>query len=74
MTTLKSLWDQHPNLVSWFILSVGMIGILMWSGKHVGFSAGQWAALVAATVILAGLSVWIISWEDDETADNGNET
>jgi hypothetical protein len=31
----------------------------------VGFKPTQWAALIAATIILAGLCVWIISWEDD---------
>ncbi|NPA90531.1 MAG: hypothetical protein GXO55_03640 [Chloroflexi bacterium] len=66
---MKTLWDRHPNLVSWAILSVGMIAILIWSARHVGFTTGQWAALIVATILLAGLSVWIISWED-ETEDS----
>jgi len=32
----------------------------------VDFLPGQWAALIAATIALAGLCVWIISWEDGE--------
>lgn len=74
MDTWKRLWDRHPNLVSWAILALGMVIILVWSARHVGFTARQWAALIAATVILAGLSVWIISWEEDEEAeDHGSE-
>ncbi len=74
MSTLKRLWEQHPNLVSWFILSVGMVIILIWSARHVGFTPTQWLALIVATIVLAGLSVWIISWEDeDEGEGHGSE-
>ncbi len=74
MNTLRRLWEDHPNLVSWFILSVGMIVILIWSARHVGFTPSQWLALIVATVALAGLSVWIISWEDgDEGEEDGGE-
>ena len=34
--------------------------------RSVGFKPGQWAALIAATIALAGLCVWIFSWEDHE--------
>ncbi|GIV77045.1 MAG: hypothetical protein KatS3mg050_1439 [Litorilinea sp.] len=50
-------------LSNWLILAVGMVLILYFSARHVGFLPGQWAALVAATVVLAGLCAWIISWE-----------
>lgn len=75
MEVLKRLWDQHPNLVSWFILALGMIIILIWAARDVGFTPGQWAALIGATILLAGLSVWIISWEEgeDTVEDNGRE-
>ena len=68
MQRLKYWWETHPNLVSWFVLSVGMVIILIWSARHVGFTPGQWAALILATILLAGLSVWIISWEEEEDA------
>lgn len=73
MDAVKRLWEQHPNLVSWVILSIGMVAILVWSARDVGFTAGQWAALIVATVLLAALCVWIISWEEEEevTEDNG---
>lgn len=66
MIQLRKLWDKHPNLVSWFVLAVGMVIIVILSARHVGFLPGQWAALIGATIALAGLCVWIISWEDGD--------
>jgi len=69
MTTLKTWAGQHPRLAAWFALAVGMVIILLWSAKDVGLLPTQLAALVVATIILAGLCVWIIGWEDpDEPA------
>ncbi|HNS00778.1 MAG TPA: hypothetical protein PKM78_00125 [Anaerolineae bacterium] len=65
MKTLQHLYDRHPNLVMWAALALGMVAILLAAARNVGFTASQWAALVAATVALAGLCAWIISWEDD---------
>jgi hypothetical protein len=64
---IKKLWSDHPNLISFLILAAGMLVILYFSARHVGFTPGQWLALSAATVALAGLSVWIISWGEDDT-------
>ena len=66
MTTLKTWAGQHPRLAAWFALAVGMVIILLWSAKDVGLLPTQLAALVAATIILAGLCVWIIGWEDQD--------
>jgi len=66
MGLFRKLWNDHPNLVSWLLLAIGMVIIVVIAGRNVGFQAGQWAALIAATVALAGLCVWIISWEDHE--------
>lgn len=63
MERVKNFWTQYPTLSNWFVLAVGMVIILYVSARHVGFLAGQWAALVVATVVLAGLCAWIISWE-----------
>jgi protein-S-isoprenylcysteine O-methyltransferase Ste14 len=60
--SLKNLITQHPQLTAWAVLAVGMVIILVWSAKDVGLLAGQWAALIVATIILAGLCVWIIGW------------
>jgi hypothetical protein len=63
MNPLRRFYDEHPNLAMWIVLAIGMVLILLWSARDVGFLVGQWAALIVATVALAGLCVWIISWE-----------
>ncbi|NLE45793.1 MAG: hypothetical protein GX620_13810 [Chloroflexi bacterium] len=69
MTAIKQFISQHPRLAAWFVLAVGMVAILIWSARDVGLLAGQWAALIIATIGLAGLCVWIIGWEDNEEED-----
>jgi hypothetical protein len=66
MKTLRTLYDNHPNLVLWAALAAGMVVVLLVAAANVGFTPTQWAALIAATVGLAGLCVWIISWEDSD--------
>jgi MFS superfamily sulfate permease-like transporter len=63
MQLLRNFWNNHPVLSNWLVLAVGMIIILYFSARHVGFLPGQWVALMGATVLLAGLCSWIISWE-----------
>lgn len=50
---------------SWFLLALCMVAILLVSSRDVALLPSQRFWLVAATVGLAGLCVWIISWEDD---------
>ena len=66
MSTLKRLWEEHPQLSSFVILALGMLIILYFSARHVGFSFVQWLVLAVATVALAALSIWIIGWETDD--------
>ncbi len=66
MASLKQFVTQHPRLTAWFVLAVGFVVILVVSARQVGFSAGQWVALIVTTIGLAGLCVWIIGWEDEE--------
>lgn len=66
MKTLQQMYDKHPNLMLWAGLALGMVAIVLVAARNVGFTGIQWAALLAATVALAGLCVWIISWESDE--------
>ena len=66
MTTVRDFAKNHPQIVAWIVLAIGMVIILVWSAKDVGFTAGQWAALVVTTVLLAGACVWIIGWGDEE--------
>ncbi len=68
MSKLIAFVQRHPRLTAWFVLSIGMVAILVWSARDVGLLPAQWAALIAATIGVAGLCVWIIGWEDEETA------
>lgn len=63
MNNLRRFYNEHPNLASWIVLAIGMVIIVVLSARNVGFLPGQWLALIIATVLLAGLCVWIISWE-----------
>ncbi|MCP4165859.1 MAG: hypothetical protein GY759_08185 [Chloroflexi bacterium] len=67
---IRKLWDEHPNLSSFAILAIGMLVILYFSARHVGFSGTQWLVLSLATVVLAGLCIWIISWESGEPIED----
>jgi hypothetical protein len=63
MLQLKEFVNQHPNLAAWIALAVGMTVMLLIAVWHVGLLPGQILALVAVTVLLAGLCVWIIGLE-----------
>ncbi len=69
MSNLKQFIIQHPRLTAWMVLAVGMVIILIWSARDVGLLPAQWIALIVATIGLAGMCVWIISWEDEELED-----
>jgi protein-S-isoprenylcysteine O-methyltransferase Ste14 len=73
MSSLKEFVYRHPRLVAWIVLAIGMVAILAWSARDVGLTAGQWTALIVATIGLAGLCVWIIGWEEDEESETGDE-
>ena len=66
MDKIKKFVTEHPQWTSWIVLSIGMVAILVWSARDVGLLPGQWAALIIATILVAGLAVWIIGWEDEE--------
>lgn len=63
---LQSLWQAHPRLVTWLVLAVGMVVILLYAARDAELLPGQRLVLVVATVALAGLCTWIISWEQGE--------
>lgn len=70
MSTLKEFVARHPQLTAWVVLAVGMVAILLWSARDVGLLPGQMLALAIATVLVAGLCIWIIGWEEEETEEN----
>jgi hypothetical protein len=69
MSKLTTFVQHHPRLTAWIVLAVGMVAILVWSARDVGLLPGQWAALIIATIGVAGLCVWIIGWEDEEKGE-----
>ena len=64
---IKEWVARHPRLTAWAALAVGMVAILIWSAKDVGLETLQWVALIIATILLAGLCVWIIGWDAQES-------
>ena len=72
MSAVKEFILRHPRLAAWIVLAIGMVAILVWSARDVGLLAHQWAALIVATIGLAGLCVWIIGWEDGDEEDEEN--
>ena len=62
MTALRRIVRDRPLLVAWVALAVAMVIMVLFAARDVGFQAGQLAALVIATVALAGACVWIVSW------------
>ena len=73
MTMVKAWAGRHPRIAAWIALAIGMVIILLWSAKDVGLLPTQMIALVVATILLAGLCVWIIGWEDDDAEDTTGE-
>jgi hypothetical protein len=74
MEAIKKFAVNHPQITSWIVLAIGMVIILIWSAKDVGFTTSQWAALIVTTILLAGACVWIIGWEDDECDEEETQT
>ena len=64
--SFKTWISRHPQLTAWAVLAVGMVVILIWAARNVGLLPGQWAALIIATILLAGLCVWIIGWDKED--------
>ncbi len=61
--------DARPRLAAWIVLSVGIVVLLMIEARDVGLLIGQWLALIIASILVAGLCIWIVTWEDgDEKA------
>jgi protein-S-isoprenylcysteine O-methyltransferase Ste14 len=69
MTPLLDWIKSHPRLSAWVVLAAGMVAIVAFEARDVGLLVHQWIALIVATVLVAGLCVWIIGWEDDNEAE-----
>ncbi len=66
MSALIAWGKRHPYLTGWIALAIGMVALLVWEARDVGLQPGQWAALIVATILVAGACIWIISWDSEE--------
>ncbi len=66
---LFTLIDRWPRLSAWIVLSVGCVALLVYEARDVGLTTTNWIALILATVLVAGLCIWIVSWEDHDELD-----
>lgn len=73
MEAIKKFAGDHPQVTSWIVLAIGMVIILVWSARDVGFTGSQWMALIITTILLAGACVWIIGWEDEDDLETEDE-
>jgi hypothetical protein len=64
--SLINFADARPRLAAWIVLSLGIVILLMIEARDVGLLIGQWLALIIASVLVAGLCIWIVSWEDKD--------
>ncbi len=71
---LLAFAEARPRLAAWIVLSLGIVILLVIEARDVGLLLGQWIALIVASVVVAGLCIWIVSWEDqDEAAEESAE-
>ena len=62
------LVERWPRLTAWFVLA-GCIALLVYEAHDVSLTAGNWIALVVATIAVTGLCIWIVSWEDKDVEE-----
>lgn len=66
LSTLIRIFDTYPRISMWVVLSTGIIVLLVYEARDVGLTTGNWIALILASIVVAGLCIWIVSWEDEE--------
>lgn len=63
-----SIIDRYPRISAWIVLSIGIVGLLIYEARDVGLTTQNWIVLILASILISGLCIWIVSWEDDEEA------
>lgn len=63
---ILNIIDTYPRISAWVVLSAGMLGLLYYEAQDVGLTTRNWIALTIASLLVAALSIWIVSWEDEE--------
>ena len=62
--SLREFARNHPRIMLWIALAVGMVVLVLWASKDVeSLLWYQRLALALSCVGLAGLCTWIIGWE-----------
>jgi len=64
-----SFADARPRIAAWIALSLGIVILLIIEARDVGLLATQWAALMIASILVAGLCIWIVTFEDGDNAE-----
>jgi hypothetical protein len=54
---------------AWLFLSLGIVILMIMKARDVGLLITQWIVLVIASVLVAGLCIWIVTWEDSDEAE-----
>ena len=60
---MKSTLSSHPHLAAFVALAVAMQAVLYATSRNVALQPTEYAAIALATVGLAALCVWILTWE-----------
>ncbi len=65
ISAAREFAERHPRLSSWILLGTGMVIMLLIASRDVGLQPTQLATMIVATIVLAGLCVWIINWGEE---------
>ncbi len=65
ISAAREFAERHPRLSSWILLGTGMVIMLLIASRDVGLQSTQLATMIVATIVLAGLCVWIINWGEE---------
>ena len=60
---MRSLLSRHLYLAVFVLLTAGMEVVLFLASRNVALAPTQYGAVAVATALVAGLCVWIITWE-----------
>jgi hypothetical protein len=66
--------ENSPRIAAWVVLAAGIIILLAIEARDVGLLPGQWLMLFLASTLVAGLCIWIVSWEDTEPPTDSPNT
>lgn len=72
--SLITFADARPRIAAWIALSLGIIILLVIEARDVGLLATQWVALMVASILVAGLCIWIVTFEDSDTVEETTTT